>query len=48
MIKSKFGNTVRSKTEVAQVNEALLKCCATTSVWLLAAQDDVQHDVTRA
>lgn len=25
MIKSKFGDSVRSKTEVAQVNEALLK-----------------------
>jgi len=25
MIKSKFGDSVRSKTEVAQVNEVLLK-----------------------
>ena len=34
MIKSKFGDSVRSKTEVAQVNEVLLKGCATISASL--------------
>jgi len=31
MIKSKFGDSVRSKTEVAQVNEVLLKVLCHTS-----------------
>ena len=33
-IKNKFGDSVGSKTKVAQVNEVLLKCCVTTSMWL--------------
>jgi transposase len=33
MIKSKFGERLRSKAETAQVNEALARCCAIISAW---------------
>ncbi len=51
MVKAKFGGTLRSKTRVAQINEALCKilahniCCLIQSMFEFGVKPEFWHEV---